>query len=296
MKKLILLIVLSLLTFPAVKASDTLRVGERPWGLRLSQAGMAVGLNAAITEALKNGIKSERPGIDNSTDGFPSRHTSWAFTASTILSNEFYRTAPWVVPASQSLAGLMAGTRVYCGAHSSGQVFAGAAVGIVSTEVAYGLGRVLWGGRFFPGFGQPQYYAEGFGIEAATSLDIESHTYRRSGIGTSIGARFALGSHFGLKPVIYYRAYGWGDDFIGLELSAWYRYRFGASRWAVEPSLGLGYLTDRELFMGLVNLHAEIAAVCYLTERLALKGGLGAYVFGSSDNTLSLSLGSIAYF
>ena len=66
-------------------------------------AGGAVVINAAVTEGFKHGVHELRPDRTEN-NSFPSRHTSWAFTASTVLSNELYRYSPWWSLGAQALS------------------------------------------------------------------------------------------------------------------------------------------------------------------------------------------------
>lgn len=105
---------------------------------RITSAAGAVAINAGVTEILKHTVSRRRPnGDDNGS--FPSRHTSWAFTASGIIANELYTVSPWYALGSQAAASAIALQRVTSGHHYASDVVAGAAVGIASTQLSYWL-------------------------------------------------------------------------------------------------------------------------------------------------------------
>lgn len=106
--------------------------------------GITAGVNAAATELLKHTVQEWRPNLEDN-HAFPSRHTSWAFAASTYLSTTFYRRAPWVPLASQALATGMGLQRVHCGAHYGGDVAAGLVVGAGSAVLGDVLSRWIFG-------------------------------------------------------------------------------------------------------------------------------------------------------
>lgn len=109
-------------------------------------SGASLVINAGVTEVLKHSVHELRP--DRSDNGsFPSRHTSWTFTASTILSNELYRYSLWWSLGAQAAASAMAYQRVASRNHYASDVIAGAAIGIASTELGYWLGRKIIGGK-----------------------------------------------------------------------------------------------------------------------------------------------------
>lgn len=114
-------------------ATETRNVLE----ISISAASSLV-VNAAFTELVKRSVDRTRPnGEDNHS--FPSRHTSWAFTASTIVSNELYSHSPWWAVGTQAAASAVGFQRVVTRHHYGSDVIAGAGLGIVSTQFSYWL-------------------------------------------------------------------------------------------------------------------------------------------------------------
>ena len=128
----------------ATHAADSTAVAKRPAGQIVVTAAGAMVMNAALTEILKNSVREMRPNRDDN-HSFPSRHTSWAFAASTIVSNELYRHSPWWSVGAHAVSSAIGLQRVTSKNHYASDVVAGAALGIVSTEFTYWLCRRLYG-------------------------------------------------------------------------------------------------------------------------------------------------------
>lgn len=102
---------------------------------------------AALVNSVKYSARELRP--DGSTyNSFPSGHTATAFAAATILHKEYGLTrSMWFSMAGYTLATATGCMRVLNNRHWVSDVFAGAGVGILSTELGYALGDLLFGGR-----------------------------------------------------------------------------------------------------------------------------------------------------
>lgn len=118
--------------------------GRSSWP-RLAASSLA---SYAVMAALVNGIKytaSElRP--DSSTyNSWPSGHTATAFAGATILHKEYGLTrSPWYSIAGYSLATATGVMRVLNNRHWVSDVLSGAGIGILSTELAYGICDLLF--------------------------------------------------------------------------------------------------------------------------------------------------------
>lgn len=109
----------------------------------ITAASGALVINAGVTEILKHSIHRRRPnGEDNNS--FPSRHTSWAFTASSIIANELYAKSPWYTLGAHAAASGIAFQRVASRHHYASDVAAGAAIGIASTQLSYWLASKIF--------------------------------------------------------------------------------------------------------------------------------------------------------
>lgn len=143
MNRLFLSALLCLVAVTANAATDSLRTSRRAPEIVVSAAG-AVAVNTALTEALKHSVHELRPDR-SANNSFPSRHTSWAFTASTVLSNELYRYSPWWSLAAHAAASAVGADRIVERRHYASDVVAGATLGIASTELAYWVSRKIFG-------------------------------------------------------------------------------------------------------------------------------------------------------
>lgn len=98
--------------------------------------GLSYTINNALTSSLKRLTQVERP-LGNSFDSFPSAHTSAAFSAATFLHKEYGGRSIWYSVGGYTVATATGGLRIAKDNHWLSDVMAGAAVGIVSTELAY---------------------------------------------------------------------------------------------------------------------------------------------------------------
>lgn len=125
----------------AAERADTLACRRAP-EIAVAAGGSLV-VNAALTEALKYSVHELRPDRTEH-NSFPSRHTSWAFTASTVLANELYRYSPWWALGAHAVAGAVGFDRIVERRHYASDVVAGAALGIASTELVYFITRKIY--------------------------------------------------------------------------------------------------------------------------------------------------------
>lgn len=167
-------------------------------------AGGAVVINAAVTEGFKHGVHELRPDRTEN-NSFPSRHTSWAFTASTVLSNELYRYSPWWSLGAQALSSAVGIQRVASRRHWGSDVVAGAVTGILSTELAYFVSRKI--------FGMPSPWQSSVDCDFRPSLAMSSEALfilnnpagRQycTGFGMSARFRYPMSEHWGLSATLH---------------------------------------------------------------------------------------------
>lgn len=147
--KIILLTLFLILTtgFHAHAASlepDSATVARRSTGQIITSTAGAIAINAALTEIAKNSVNEMRPNRDDN-HSFPSRHTSWAFAASTVLSNELYRYSPWWSLGAHSISSAIGMQRIISKNHYASDVIAGAAMGIFSAELSNWISGRIFG-------------------------------------------------------------------------------------------------------------------------------------------------------
>lgn len=286
---------------------DSVSQKERKTAEIVAAAASSMAVNAAFTELLKGTVHEMRPDRSGN-NSFPSRHTSWAFAASSVVSRELYRYSPWWSVGAQTLASAVGLQRIRARRHYGSDVVWGAAVGIASAEMCYWLTCRIFHrnsrplscyNNFRPGFAvmseavytPGEEVCTGFGIVFRGQLPVAEHWGAVMSLRTSsapvksegvmaepfntYGATAGVMGHFVL-PV----------DCLALEPSA----QFGAVRLQRTP----GYCAGRYAF----EADCDIALNWRLTGRFAVRGSIG-YRFQSQPRSVSAftaGLGSVAYF
>lgn len=123
---------------PADTADFSARVA--PYAVRI---GTSFVINAVATEVLKSSVRELRPDRSDN-DSWPSRHTSWATMAGAVVSHELYRKSPWWVLCSHAAVSGIAWQRTLSGAHYPKDVLGGMLTGLVSTELGYLIGGLVY--------------------------------------------------------------------------------------------------------------------------------------------------------
>ncbi len=110
----------------------------------LASSAMSFAIMAIIVNTIKYTANQMRP--DNSTrNSFPSGHTATAFVAATILHKEYGLTvSPWYSLAGYGAATATGVMRMLNNRHWMSDVFCGAGIGIMSTELGYALSDLLF--------------------------------------------------------------------------------------------------------------------------------------------------------
>ena len=86
--------------------------------------GSSAAINLALTEALKSSVHEMRPDRHDN-HSWPSRHTSWAFTAASVLSHELYDRSAWWVVGSHTVANAVALQRTFSNRHFPKDILGG---------------------------------------------------------------------------------------------------------------------------------------------------------------------------
>ena len=288
LSKILAIFVFAAVAFPAMAApADTLRVAPaRATVLSVGTevvAGLAV--NAGITELLKGTVHEWRPNLEDDRS-FPSRHTSWAFAASTILSNQFYASQPWVPLVAQGAATAVALQRLHAGKHYGGDVAAGMLTGVVSAEAGRLLSRAIFGGSAAPVGGEAA-----FGTTLAVSSEVLLPFGKRfrSGFASSLRFRQPLGGNIGLAAsagafaLCRNRALGEYEAVEGVAAMVGPAYFLPVARslaFTADVTVGAAFLrrwSTRWAFTGAAHAGVE----WFLTDRFAAGLTLGYARYGS---------------
>lgn len=113
------------------------------WGRFAVTAAASFAVSAGTTYALKNTVREWRP--DNSDRrSFPSGHVTIAFAGAAMLHREYGSVSPWITVGGYAVATAAAASRLMHDRHHWYDVAAGAAVGVLGTELTFYLGDRLF--------------------------------------------------------------------------------------------------------------------------------------------------------
>lgn len=121
--------------------------GRSDWGRLLGSSLMSYAIMAGFVNGIKYTAKEMRP--DGSTaNSWPSGHTATSFVGATILHKEYGLTrSPWFSVAGYGVATATGVMRILNNRHWISDVLSGAGIGIMSTELGYALGDLLFKGK-----------------------------------------------------------------------------------------------------------------------------------------------------
>jgi membrane-associated phospholipid phosphatase len=116
------------------------------WKRLVVNTAASYALSAGTAWGLKHSIRERRPdGTDQRA--FPSGHATIAFAGAHILHKEYGRLSPWVSVAGYGVATAVSIDRIARNRHQWHDVCAGAAIGVLGTELGYWLGDKITGER-----------------------------------------------------------------------------------------------------------------------------------------------------
>lgn len=123
------------------------KVPSRSGWLRMfsSQAFAALCMGTLVN-SMKYSIKEHRP--DNTGwNSFPSGHTATAFMSATLLHKEYGHVSSWIPVAGYTCAAVTGLSRVVNNRHWISDVISGAGIGILSAELGYLIGDLIFKDR-----------------------------------------------------------------------------------------------------------------------------------------------------
>ncbi|MCK9305326.1 MAG: phosphatase PAP2 family protein [Bacteroidales bacterium] len=116
---------------------------ESDWKPLITNHLIATGVMAAITSGLKYAVPSTRPDKSD-RKSFPSGHSALSFMGAHIVYKEFGSRYPWSGACAYGVAVATGAMRIMNDKHHIQDVVAGAGIGILSAEVGYLLGSLIF--------------------------------------------------------------------------------------------------------------------------------------------------------
>lgn len=166
------------------------------WGRMITSDAMSTFIMASVVQSMKHTTNVTRPdGSDNHS--FPSGHTATAFMTATMLTKEYGHISPWIGVGAYTFATSTGLMRIANNKHWLSDVLTGAGIGILSTELGYYLGGLIFKEKginhfatneTFSRYDKPSFLGLYLGINIPLShYDIsEDHEFRTSS-GSSAG-------------------------------------------------------------------------------------------------------------
>lgn len=169
--------------------------GRSDWPRLLASSALSYGIMAAFVNGIKYTAKEMRP--DGSTaNSWPSGHTATSFVGATILHKEYGLTrSPWYSVAGYGVATATGVMRVLNNRHWVSDVMSGAGIGILSTELGYGIADLLFKGKGL--------------LRNDMILDSEKPSFFAISMGVGLGNKSI---DFGVEDIV--DSYKYTDDFL----------------------------------------------------------------------------------
>lgn len=117
--------------------------GRSTWGNMIVSSAFAVALEAAMVKGIKWTVGRTRPNM-SANDSFPSGHAATSFMTATLLQKEYGWKYPWIGFGGYAIASGISFSRIMNNMHWGTDVMAGALLGIVSGELGYWLGSLIF--------------------------------------------------------------------------------------------------------------------------------------------------------
>lgn len=116
------------------------------WGRMAVSQGIATALMVGTVKGIKESVHALRPdGSD--LHSFPSGHAAFAFMGATMMARELGEVSPWYSIGAYAVATGVAVERAVDRHHYPTDIVAGAGIGILSAQLGYWIGDMLFGNR-----------------------------------------------------------------------------------------------------------------------------------------------------
>lgn len=110
----------------------------------LTSNAMALALAVGLTQGTKHIVNETRPDMSDN-HSFPSGHTTLAYVGASVLSREFGYHSPWITVGAYSAATATGMLRIKHNSHWLNDIYMGAGIGVVSTNVGYWISDRIFG-------------------------------------------------------------------------------------------------------------------------------------------------------
>ena len=184
--------------------------GRSSWGRMLVSDAFAAALMAGVVNTLKTTTHVMRPDGSNN-HSFPSGHTATAFMTATMLSKEYGHNFPWISIGAYTTATATGLMRMANNKHWLSDVLTGAGIGILSTEVGYWIGDLIFKNKGINHSTATDYQLDGTGNPSFVSLYVglnvplskydidETNTFRTSsGSSAGLEGAYFFNQHLGI--------------------------------------------------------------------------------------------------
>lgn len=237
------------------------------WGRMIVSDAFATAIMGSVVQTMKHTTNVTRPdGTDRHS--FPSGHTAMAFMTATMLTKEYGGKSPWIGIGAYTAATTTALMRVANNKHWLSDVLTGAGIGILSTEVGYWLGDLIFkdkgiheasAAKTFDRFDRPSFLSLYVGMNLPVSkYDIDEQNEFRTSSGSTAGVEGAwfanpyvgIGGRATVSNTAIIvngnRAEDDRQDAFTLAAGGYFSYPL-TSRWAVGSKLLAGYVHYNKL-------------------------------------------------
>ena len=171
------------------------------WGRMLTSDAFSAAIMTGTINTLKYTTDVMRPD-GSSANSFPSGHTATAFMTATMLTKEYGHKSPWIGIGSYALATATGFMRMANNKHWLSDVLTGASVGILSTELGYFFGDLVFRDRglyvddvpdTLSRYDRPSFFGLYLGLNIPLSeYDIDEENEFRTSSGSSAGIEGAV--------------------------------------------------------------------------------------------------------
>lgn len=189
--------------------------GRTSWGRMLVSHAFAAGTMTALVNGLKYSTKEMRPD-GSAKNSFPSGHTATAFMAATLLHREYGHVSPWISIGGYTVATATGVGRIIHNRHWVPDVFCGAAIGVITGELGYYLGDLIFRDKYlhkfperenFDRFHNPSNLSLKVGVAIPTTELRMMNFDEELGLWTEQSIQFLTGSDASIDGAYFFNPY-----------------------------------------------------------------------------------------